>query len=197
MAVTDCFVAAKPDKIMCKKDTYKESDEKTKELVPEFFRTYYPMFVSFARNFVQCHETCEDLVQEAFATLLEQGYTFENEYLVRGFLYKTLRNKCLNHLRHEQIRNRYSELQIARHKQKQSEEFFIDAIMQEESSVIIAQAIESLPAMGRRVLSLAVDGFSNQEVADVLGISVNTVRTHKARAYKILRMILSNQWMIF
>lgn len=51
--------------------------------------------------------------------------------------------------------------------------------------------------MGRRVLSLAVDGFSNQEVADVLGISVNTVRTHKARAYKILRMILSNQWMIF
>ena len=73
---------------MCKKDTYKESDEKTKELVPEFFRTYYPMFVSFARNFVQSHETCEDLVQEAFATLLEQGYTFENEYLVRGFLYR-------------------------------------------------------------------------------------------------------------
>ena len=73
--------------------------------IPEFFRNYYPMFVSFARNFVQSREVCEDLVQEAFVALLEQGCTFDNEYLAKGFLYKTLRNKCLNHLRHERITN--------------------------------------------------------------------------------------------
>ena len=57
--------------------------------IPEFFRNYYPMFVSFARNFVQSREVCEDLVQEAFVALLEQGCTFDNEYLAKGFLYKT------------------------------------------------------------------------------------------------------------
>ena len=31
----------------------------------------------------------------------------------------------------------------------------------------------------------------------VLGISINTVRTHKSRAYKVLRIVLSNQWMLF
>ena len=67
------------------------------------------MFVSFARNFVQSREVCEDLVQEAFVALLEQGCTFDNEYLAKGFLYKTLRNKCLNHLRHEQIRSRLTQ----------------------------------------------------------------------------------------
>ena len=173
------------------------SDSMRAECVPDFFRNYYPMFVSFARNFVQSHETCEDLVQESFVALLEQGHTFENEYLAKGFLYKTIRNKCLNHLRHEQIRFRYTEMQITRHKQKKSEEFFIDAIIQEESSVIISQAIEALPSMGQQVLNMSIKGLSNQEVADTLGISVNTVRTHKARAYKMLRMILSNQWMIF
>lgn len=167
------------------------------ESVPEFFRNYYPVFVSFARNYVQSHETCEDLVQESFVALLEQGHAFENEYRARGFLYKTIRNKCLNHLRHAQIRSRYAEMQITRHRQKESEEFFIDAIMQEESSAIISQAIEALPAMGRRVLDLSINGFSNQEVAQTLGISVNTVRTHKSRAYRVLRMILSNQWMVF
>ena len=158
--------------------------------IPEFFRNYYPMFVSFARNFVQSREVCEDLVQEAFVALLEQGCTFDNEYLAKGFLYKTLRNKCLNHLRHEQIRSRYAEMQAAHYKrersEKKSEEFFIDAIMREESSLIISQAIEGLPEMGRQVLN-----------ADVLGISINTVRTHKSRAYKVLRIVLSNQWMLF
>ena len=163
--------------------------------VPEFFRNYYPMFVSFARNFVQSREVCEDLVQEAFVAL------FDNEYLAKGFLYKTLRNKCLNHLRHEQIRNRYAEMQAAHYKrernEKKSEEFFIDAIMREESSLIISQAIEGLPEMGRQVLNMSVEGLSNQEIADVLGISINTVRTHKSRAYKVLRIVLSNQWMLF
>ena len=155
--------------------------------IPEFFRNYYPMFVSFA--------------QEAFVALLEQGCTFDNEYLAKGFLYKTLRNKCLNHLRHEQIRSRYAEMQAAHYKrersEKKSEEFFIDAIMREESSLIISQAIEGLPEMGRQVLNMSVEGLSNQEIADVLGISINTVRTHKSRAYKVLRIVLSNQWMLF
>ena len=92
-------------------------------------------------------------------------------------------------------------MQAAHYKQerneKKSEEFFIDAIMREESSLIISQAIEGLPDMGRQVLNMAVEGLSNQEIADVLGISVNTVRTHKSRAYKVLRIVLSNQWMLF
>lgn len=89
--------------------------------IPEFFRSYYPMFVSFARNFVQSRDVCEDLVQEAFVALLEQGCTFDNEYMAKGFLYKTLRNKCLNHLRHEQIRNRYAEMQAAHYKHERNE----------------------------------------------------------------------------
>ena len=169
--------------------------------IPEFFRNYYPMFVSFARNFVQSREVCEDLVQEAFVALLEQGCTFDNEYLAKGFLYKTLRNKCLNHLRHEQIRNRYAEMQAAHYKrernEKKSEEFFIDAIMREESSLIISQALEGLPEMGRQVLNMSVEGVSNFFFYDLVCISINTVRTHKSRAYKVLRIVLSNQWMLF
>ena len=130
------------------------------------------MFVSFARNFVQSRDVCEDLVQEAFVALLEQGCTFDNEYMAKGFLYKTLRNKCLNHLRHEQIRNRYAEMQAAHYKhernEKKSEEFFIDAIMREESSLIISQAIEGLPEMGRQVLNMSIEGLTNQEIADAL-----------------------------
>lgn len=159
------------------------------------------MFVSFAATSSRAARYVKTSYQEAFVALLEQGCTFDNEYMAKGFLYKTLRNKCLNHLRHEQIRSRYAEMQAAHYKrersEKKSEEFFIDAIMREESSLIISQAIEGLPEMGRQVLNMSVEGLSNQEIADVLGISINTVRTHKSRAYKVLRIVLSNQWMLF
>ena len=79
---------------------------------------------------------------------------------------------------------------------EKTEEFFIDAIVREESSLIISQAIENLPAMGQQVLNMAIEGLSNQEIADILGISINTVRTHKSRAYKALRIVLSNQWLL-
>lgn len=159
------------------------------------------MFVSFARNFVQSRDVCEDLVQEAFVALLEQGCTFDNEYMAKGFLYKTLRNKCLNHLRHEQIRSRYAEMQAAHYKhersEKKSEEFFIDAIMREESSLIISQAIEGLPEMGRQVLNMSIEGLTNQEIADVLGSrSTPCARTNPAPT-KFWRIVLSNQWWLF
>ena len=159
----------------------------------EFFLAFYPLFVSFAQNYVQSRAVCEDVVQESFVAYLEQGRPFAGEYKTKAFLYKTVRNKCLNHLRHEQIHNRYAEVQSRRSQEEMhSEEFFIGSIVREEASLVIAQAIEALPAAEQRVLNMAVEGLSNQEVAERLGISINTVRTHKSRAYKALRVVLAN-----
>ena len=41
--------------------------------------------------------------------------------------------------------------------------------------------------MEQRVLLMAMDGMSNDEIARELTVSLNTVKTHKARAYQILR----------
>ena len=159
----------------------------------EFFLAFYPLFVSFAQNYVQSREVCEDVVQESFVAYLEQGRPFAGEYKTKAFLYKTVRNKCLNHLRHEQIHHRYAESQSRRSQEEMySEEFFIGSIVREEASLVIAQAIEALPEAEQRVLNMAVEGFSNQEVAEYLGVSINTVRTHKSRAYKALRVVLAN-----
>ena len=69
--------------------------------------------------------------------------------------------------------------------------------MREESSLIISRAIEGLPEMGRQVLNMSVEGLSTREIADVLGISINTVRHTQIPRYKVLRIVLSNQWMLF
>lgn len=161
--------------------------------IQDFFESYYRMFVSFAYNYVRDRVVCEDQVQEAFISYLELDAEHFDENEAKKFLYKAIRNRCLNHLRHEGVMSRYSLNQQEEYdRTKASDEFFIDSIMQEESSRIVINAIDKLPEMGRQVIELSVEGLSNDEIAERLRISVNTVRTHKARTYKMLRITLAN-----
>lgn len=159
----------------------------------QFFMRYYPMFVAFAYNFIKDQSVCEDITQESFISLLERQDDVCEENTTKGFLYRIIRNKCLNHLRHEEIKNRYASRCTEEYNRNVgSQEFFIDAIIREEASTIVIDAIEQLPEMAQRVINMAVNGLSNQEIADALEISINTVRTHKSRAYQTLRIVLSN-----
>lgn len=159
-----------------------EGDEgKLKEL----FNDSFALFVAFARNYLGQDDTCEDIVQDTFVAFWEQRASFKNIYYVKAFFYKTIRHKCLNYIRHQKIASRH-----ASEEQKNDladKSYFIDSIIQEEASRMIYEEILKLSNMGRQVMLLALDGCSNDEIAEKLGISVNTVRTHKARTYQYLR----------
>ena len=51
--------------------------------------------------------------------------------------------------------------------------------------------------MGKKVLLLALRENSNEEIAEILNIAINTVKTHKARAYKVLRKNLTDLFLLF
>ena len=41
--------------------------------------------------------------------------------------------------------------------------------------------------MEKKVLLLALQEYSNEQIAEELNIKINTVKTHKSRAYQVLR----------
>ena len=58
-------------------------------------------------------------------------------------------------------------------------------------------AIDQLPPQTRNVILLNLEGKTSPEVAEELGISVNTVKTIKLRAYRVLRERLKGiQWLL-
>ena len=64
----------------------------------------------------------------------------------------------------------------------------------DENSELIEKlylAIETLPEERKRVLHMVcMEGMKYQEVADCLGISINTVKTQMGRAFQFLRRAL-------
>ena len=66
--------------------------------------------------------------------------------------------------------------------------------IEEETYQLVHKAVEQLPKQSCKIIQLSLQGYSNQEIADQLNISINSVRTLKQSAYKKLRGILKEHF---
>ena len=109
---------------------------------------------------------------------------------VKGFLYTTARNLALNHIKHNQIVDEHLRLQ-----EKDSVLFFRNQIIEEETYQLVHKAVEQLPKQSCKIIQLSLQGYSNQEIADQLNISINSVRTRETKMLiKKLRGILKEHF---
>lgn len=155
----------------------------------DFYTENFSHYLMFACHYITDEEISKDLVQEAFISYWKQQDSFHDELSVKAFLYKTIRNSCLNQIRHHNIRDRYfSSLPP----DWESEDFFMENVIKEEVSNLILKEVDKLSETGRKVILRSLEGFSNEEIAEELQITINTVKTHKARSYIVLRKNLEH-----
>lgn len=153
-------------------------------VLKDFFYTNYPMFCSFAAKYISSSTVCEDIIQDIFIKFWESRKTFLSEYAVKSFFYKSIRNSCLDYIKHEKVKDKYINHSI---QNGNSTQFFYEELIKQEAYSIVYSEINKLPKMGKNVLLLALEEKSNEEISKELGIAINTVKTHKSRAYQVLR----------
>lgn len=157
-----------------------------KEVFDSYFRHHYQSLCYFAYNYLKDVEGAEDVVQEVFIKLLDWKESFDNEEHLKHYLYKAVRNSCLNHIKLTGIRSDILEM-IQKNVPDDENNFFVNMVRAEVYQEIM-WAIQELPTECGRVFGLAyVDGFSNDEIATQLAISVNTVKAQKNKAKIQLR----------
>ncbi|MFV0482559.1 MAG: RNA polymerase sigma factor [Bacteroidales bacterium] len=146
-----------------------------------FFESFYPSLCVFARKYIQETDVAEDIAQDSFLVFWEGAREFENLDYLKGYLYKTVKNKCLNHLKlkglHAEILKRGLD----------SEDYWYEQVLEEEAYRLVYNAVEALPVRSRSIIELGLRGYKNQEIAEELSVSINTVKTLKKHAYKTLR----------
>ncbi len=152
-----------------------------------FFSKYYATFISFACRYCLNEEEARDIVQDVFISFWEQRTKFDSLLTIKAFFYRSISNRILNYLKHEDVKNRYASGQLQK---MQSEEFIMDNVIQEEVSSIIHMKIKELTPSEQKIILLSLQNKSNQEIAELLQISVTTVKTHKMHAYAKLRVEL-------
>ncbi len=160
----------------------------------DFFNIYYPELNSFASRYIVNLTVCEDIVQEVFISFWEKQKSFPNIQAVKAFFYTSTRNSCLDYLKHCKVEERY---RVQNKTADETTESFLDEVIRKEAYSEIYCEINKLPEMGKKVLLLSLHENSNEEIAKILDIAINTVKTHKARAYKVLRKNLNALFLFF
>lgn len=159
------------------------------------FENNYRPAVLFAQGILNNYEyEAEDIVQDAFIKLWNKNEVFSTLAAIKSYVYITVKNACLDKLRKNQVADKYQG-----HAEKQLqllEADFIEPLITAETTKLIQQAIEGLPEQGKLIFKLSLSGKKNNEIAEELNISVNTVKTHKQRALSSLRHSLGDSLLI-
>ncbi|MDI1322203.1 MAG: RNA polymerase sigma-70 factor [Algoriphagus sp.] len=160
--------------------------------IPAFemlFKTYYQPLCRYANSYLKDPDGAEEIVQNAFIGFWEKRDSISIENSVKAYLYRAIRNSCLNELKHEQVKQRY--LANESFKGEKISEPADQLAIHEELEDKIRAAIQTLPEQCRLIFTMSrFEELKYQEIADQLNLSVKTVENQMGKALKLMRVQL-------
>lgn len=152
------------------------------------YESYFAPLCVFANRFVG--NEALDIVNNLFAKLWSSQTSFTNEKHTQSFLYLAIKNACLDLLK------------TTGRSKKREEEYSLLLTMTESDLEVqtihneyyaeIFRELKNLPPQCSKILQMSyLDGMSNEEVANELNLSIQTVKNQKYKGLKMLRKRLS------
>ena len=164
---------------------FKEIKHGNKKSFERLFKTYYASLCVFAHRFIDDPDDCEEVVQSFFLKIWDKRKNIDINTSVKSYLFGSVRNRCLNHIKHQKIKQQYQNtiVQSANIENHASNDFLeIDLIEK------INNCIAALPERRREIFILSREqGLKYREIANKLNISIKTVETQMGHALKELR----------
>lgn len=158
-------------------------DEKT---WGDFYDRFYAALCVYVAKMLPVPDAVEDLVQDVFISVWEGKRTFDDIKELTNYLYRACYNNTLLYIRNNQIHDTILS-SLAEEDNSQDEDMIYALTVKEEIIRQLYFHIEELPAEQRRIILLRIEGHTWEEIAERLGVSINTVKTQKSRSYKFLR----------
>lgn len=148
------------------------------------YNLFYTRLHSFCFSFVKSGEAAEEIVSDVFIKVWQIRNKLPEIENLKVYLYTIAKNFCLNYItRH--FKNPVVSLDAIDIETTISTDSPEELCISSDLVQKIKQAIRQLPPQCRLVFQLVKeDGFKYKEVADILGISVLTVRNQLAIAIR-------------
>ncbi len=149
------------------------------------FRTWYASLVRAAESMVRTRAVAEEIVQDVMLELWRRRESLVEGGSPQAYLFQSVRNRALNHIRHERVERR-AEPEAEREAAIQAPAHAL--LVEEEIDVALKRAVAALPDRCREVFELSrTHGLKYSEIAEALGISVKTVEAQMGKALRLLR----------
>lgn len=164
----------------------------------EIVRRYSNKVYNLAYHLTRNASAAEEIMQDVFLTIIAKISTLTNDAYFSTWLYRVTTNASYGFLRKER---KFTDQTVSEEDVDQEPAIDYeydwstlpdDILLSEESRSILQDSIDSLPeAMRTVVIMKDVEGFSNEEIAQTLNLSVPAVKSRLHRGRLILRDALA------
>ncbi|PIR49205.1 hypothetical protein COU80_00450 [Candidatus Peregrinibacteria bacterium CG10_big_fil_rev_8_21_14_0_10_55_24] len=158
---------------------------------------YAPGLLRYARRLTRNDEDAQDIVQETLVRLHQNLAKLDFSDPLKPWLYRVCTNLCRNLAKRKRT-IAFSDLESDEEDssfvelQESQEPTPSEILLASVRAEVVAKAVAALPQKYQAVVALYYwEGLSYEEIADVLRIPINTVRTHLKRAKDRLGSSLS------
>jgi len=152
----------------------------------EIYDRYAEVLHRYAYKWLQDRDAVKDVVQDIFTLIWTKRDLITFNQNLSGYLYISVRNAILRKIQQEDRKKNYTT--SIQEYAKNSTSITDHLVREKQLKAIIEQEISALPEKMREVFELSRNShLSHGEIAEKLGISELTVRSHIKKALKILR----------
>jgi RNA polymerase sigma factor (sigma-70 family) len=161
-----------------------------------FIAEYQDRVFNIVLKMTQHVQDAEEITQDVFVDVYRKPEAFRGEAAITTWLYRIAMNKCIDHLRRKERRNKrflpaFFTGQTAA--AQEPSHFIHPGVVTEnrEKAAVLFKALEQLPPNQRMTWVLnEMENFSYKEISEIMHVSVSSVESLLVRARKNLKKIL-------
>lgn len=164
----------------------------------ELVKRYMRKSTSIALQIVGDYEAARDLSQDVFIKIYNSLDSYKTGRKFFSWYYRILLNHCINFTRRKKIVSmlRFNDVFAGHEEAPDNSSMSIDETDRNSHvSAVVRGAVDKLSAKHKQIVVLCeLEGFSQEEASDILGISVGTVRSRLHYARNNLKKYLKNYY---
>jgi RNA polymerase sigma-70 factor (ECF subfamily) len=155
----------------------------------QMFKTHFKALHAYANVTLRDEEQAEEIVQGVFIKLWEKRELLHIDTSVKAYLYRSVHNECLNHIKRNKVKARYEEHAI--NSGSNHTESAAKLLELKELEGRIQEALAELPQQCRIIFQMSrFEELKYKEIAEQLNLSVKTVENQMGKALKLMRVKL-------
>lgn len=181
------FPKKKPDFLDARlKILIEKCQNNSREAQTQVYEMFSPAMFSVCLRYSNSYEDAQDVFQEGFIVAFQKIEQFRFKGSFEGWLRRIMVNRCIEVHRKRTFMYVVNE-EILGEEEAPAMESFEEPEEENYSYEELLSFIRELPERYRQVFNLYVmDGYTHQEISDMLGISIGTSKSNLSRARKNL-----------
>lgn len=151
----------------------------------EIYKRYKSIIYLFIKKFVHSAQMADDLTQEVFVKIWQNGAKLNEVRSIKAYLLITAKNHTLNSLK-KALRSEIA-MSVVINAYVDERNTVEDDLVSKEYAEFLRKILSTLPARSREIFKLCREqGKTYDEAAFVLGISRNAIKNHMVATMKVL-----------